>query len=95
MFSPPVFSPELEMNDCHVDDSSKRVMSEVQVENPQIHKAPQYYAGKCLLFIIISINIKSLSISYYNKSFSLYRGIKWGLTILLIIIIHYLMIQCE
>lgn len=62
----PVFSPELEMTDSHSDASSKRVVSEVQVENPYIHKAPQYYAGKCLiLFIIISINIKSLSISYF------------------------------
>lgn len=49
VFFPPVFSPELEMTDSQSDDSSKRIISEVQVENPQIHKAPQYYAGKCII----------------------------------------------
>ncbi|XDV27146.1 hypothetical protein PO909_030726 [Leuciscus waleckii] len=60
-----LFSPELEMTDSHSDDSSKHV-SEVQVENPHIHKAPQYYAG-VVVAATIALLATATSLLYFSE----------------------------
>ncbi|XP_067310030.1 protein odr-4 homolog [Pseudorasbora parva] len=59
-----LFSPELELTDSHSDDSSKRVISEI--ENPQIHKTPQYYAGVAVA-AAIALLATATSLLYFSE----------------------------